>query len=99
LPYRKAVRTVTVVAGAAIVVAVAGNFGTAVAARDNCRRIDNLYDRVRMNAIRNYAELDEQGRLLGIKITPELRQRAREDRDRTVRQYAPLECSIWIWHR
>lgn len=82
---------------AAVFAALLGNLSNAVAARDNCRNIDDLYTRVRDNANRSFDELPQNARLLGIKLTPAAIHKARMNRDRTLKQYAPLNCSIWLW--
>ena len=78
-------------------VALLGNLATASAGRDNCRRIDALYTRVRENSQRSFQELRQNAELLGIKVTPELVAKARADRDRRLREYAPIECSFLPW--
>ena len=88
-----------IVAGVAVAAAVAGNVGTAFAARENCRRIDQLYTRVRENAVRTHNELPKTAALLGIVITEQVRMESETRRDRTLEEYAPINCSIWIWHR
>lgn len=81
----------------AVMAALVGNLGTAVAARDNCRRIDALYERVRESAVRSFEELPRNAELLGIELTPEAIAQARRQRDRTLAEYAPITCSIWFW--
>lgn len=87
----------TIIAAGALIVSLLANLSTAASARENCRRVDALYTRVRDNANRSFAELPQNAKLLGVKVTPELVEKARADRDRTLRAYAPITCSIWVW--
>ena len=87
----------TAAAFSALAVSLLGNVSTAFAGRENCRRIDSLYSTRRASAIRSFDQIHENARLLGIKLTPELLAKARNDRDRTLREYAPLHCSVFPW--
>lgn len=61
-------------------------------AKQDCLEIESLKKIQRDNAIDNYRKLDRNGRLLHITITPELRRTAREERDATLRKFAPEPC-------
>ena len=87
----------TVAALAALAASLLGNVSTAFAGRENCRHIDQLYSARRASAIRSFDQIHENARLLGIKLTPELLAKARHDRDMTLRDYAPLHCSVFPW--
>lgn len=87
----------TVIAAGALIVSLLGNLSTALAARENCHRTDDVYTRIRQNAVRSFRELPQNAKLLGIKVTPELVAKAKANRDRTLRTYKPLTCSILPW--
>jgi hypothetical protein len=87
----------TLVALCALIAALAGNLGTAVAARENCRQIEALKEQVRLGAERSLRELPRNAELLGIELTPAAIEQARQQRDRTLVEFAPRRCSIWIW--
>lgn len=57
-----------------------------------CKEIEGLKTLVRTNAIDNYAKLDQNGKLLGITITPELRETAKAELDHKLEQYAEKPC-------
>lgn len=57
-----------------------------------CLDIEKLKKIQRDDALKNYRQLDRNGKLLGIKITPELRKAAKEDRDDKLRKFAPKDC-------
>jgi len=59
---------------------------------ENCRDIEDLKGRVRTKVTEDYANLDRNGVLLGITITPALRRQALHDRNETLRKYAPEPC-------
>lgn len=58
----------------------------------NCRQTELLKDRVRMRARQDFNNLDANAKLLGIKVTPQLRQKAKEARNQTLSDYAPQAC-------
>ena len=58
----------------------------------NCNDIEDLKSRVRLRAQEDYANLDRNGDLLGIKITAALRAQALHDKNETLRKYAPEAC-------
>lgn len=58
----------------------------------NCKEIEGLKQRVRDDAIDRYTKLDQNGKLLGITITPEIRRVARAGLDHTLSQYAEQPC-------
>jgi hypothetical protein len=58
----------------------------------NCRQIEALKARFRSQAHENYARLEQDARLLGITLTPELREAARQGRDRTLLRFAESDC-------
>ncbi len=57
-----------------------------------CHEIESLKTRVRVRVTDDFANLDRNGRLLGITITPELRAQAKTDRDATLERYAAQPC-------
>lgn len=62
----------------------------------NCQQLNVLKANVRQDAIDNYNHLDRNGKLLGIKITPELRNQARIDKENTLEKYKAVDCSIIV---
>lgn len=58
----------------------------------NCADIEALKSQFRRQAIESFAALDRNGRLLGIRITPEVRAAARESRDRTLQRFRSKRC-------
>ena len=101
----------------AMSVALLGNVTVLAKAQNNCTSIEKLNARVRENAQIKYTEakteaaesiasLDEEARLLGIVVTPELRARVASDanariekakleRDRLWKQYAADKCPFF----
>lgn len=90
-----------------LIVAIAGGVATLIGAnyvgtndrsrieevaRDLCETTEKLKAQHRLEALEDYENLDRNGRLLGIEITPELRATARESRDATLRRFAPSDC-------
>jgi len=59
---------------------------------ENCQEIEALKGRVRDRVNEDYRNLDRNGKLLGITITPELRAQAKADRDATLKRYSPQSC-------
>lgn len=59
---------------------------------DFCLKIQKLYKARRDEAIENYRHLDRNGRLLGIRVSPELRRTARQARDETLRRFKKQKC-------
>jgi len=59
---------------------------------ENCQEIEALKGRVRARVNEDYRNLDRNGKLLGITITPELRAQAKADRDATLKRYSPQSC-------
>lgn len=58
----------------------------------NCQKIEALKAQFREQAIQNYERLDHDAELLGIELTPELREAAKQGRDRTLRRFAETDC-------
>lgn len=58
----------------------------------NCQSIEALKKQFRQQAIENYERLDVNAKLLGVTVTPELREAAKVGRDRTLRRFAHTEC-------
>jgi hypothetical protein len=58
----------------------------------NCQQIEALKTEFREQARERFQNLDRDGRLLGIEITPELRAQAARSRDRTLARFAAREC-------
>ena len=63
----------------------------ALAAR-NCMSIEALKTQFREQAIEGYQNLERDARLLGVVLTPELRQAAVESRDKKLARFAAREC-------
>lgn len=61
-------------------------------ARSNCEQIEELKTEFREEAVEDFKNLERNGRLLGIEITPDLRATALFERDRTLTRFAPAEC-------
>ena len=59
----------------------------------NCMTIEALKAQFRLQATENYERLDENARLLGITVTPELRAAAKVGRDRTLGRFAAEQCN------
>ncbi len=57
-----------------------------------CHEIEALKARVRARVNEDYRNLDRNGKLLDITITPELRAQAKADRDATLKRYAAQSC-------
>lgn len=62
----------------------------------SCVNIESLKSRVRIRAIEDFKHLDANGKLLGIKITPQLRAEAKKQRDRTLADYAAQSCGSYF---
>lgn len=62
-----------------------------VSLRD-CQEIEKLKKAQRDAAILNFKNLDKNAALLGIRVTPQLREAAKEGRDATLRRFAPGPC-------
>lgn len=62
-------------------------------AHHNCVQIESIKKRVRQRAIDDYNHLPATAKLLNLKVTPELRAKAKETRDNTLNTYAPQHCS------
>lgn len=60
--------------------------------RQNCVSIEALKAEFRKEAIENFKRLDENAELLGIEVTPKLREAARKSRDAKLRRFAPIDC-------
>jgi hypothetical protein len=60
--------------------------------RLNCQQIEALKAEFREQALERYQNLDRDGRLLGIEITPELREQAARSRNKTLARFAAREC-------
>lgn len=59
---------------------------------DLCERIRALFAARRQEAIQNYRNLERDARLLGIKVTPELREASRRARDMTLERFRDEKC-------
>jgi hypothetical protein len=59
---------------------------------NQCVSIENLKRGEREGARESYRNLDRNGKLLGIKITPELRKQALEDRNTKLARFRELPC-------
>lgn len=57
-----------------------------------CRQIEELKTGFRRQAVENFANLERNAELLGIVLTPALREQAEIDRNRTLDRYAAREC-------
>lgn len=57
-----------------------------------CVQVELLKTGFRQDAIDNYKHLDRNGKLLNIKITPQLRKAAKESLNATLKRYAPDPC-------
>ena len=60
--------------------------------RVNCLNIEALKTQVRADARNDFRNLDRNGRLLHIKITKEIRDTARQERDQKLKNYAAGSC-------
>ena len=58
----------------------------------NCVAIEDLKLAQRQEAILNFKQLDRNGKLLHIKITPEIRRVAKQARDRRLHRFASKPC-------
>lgn len=61
-------------------------------ARTNCMQIEALKTQFRNQAVQSYRHLEQNARILGIEVTPELRQEAQRGRDEALRRFARSEC-------
>lgn len=61
-------------------------------ARQNCEQVEALKTEFRDQAVESFANLDRNVRLLGIELTPEAREVAKQGRDATLRRFAPTDC-------
>lgn len=57
-----------------------------------CVQIEALKTAQRTAANENYQKLDQNAKLLGIKVTPELRAAAKHNWVQTLRRFAPHNC-------
>lgn len=57
-----------------------------------CRQIEKLKAEFRLQADENFARLEQNAALLQIELTPELREQARLDYERTLKRFASAEC-------
>lgn len=64
----------------------------AAVALQDCHEIEALKKAQRDKAIDDYQHLDVNAKLLGIKVTPELRRAAADARDTALRRFAPEAC-------
>ena len=81
----------------AMMAAIVGNLGTAVAARDNCRTNEALKARVRANAIRSLEELPQNLSFIGVQVNQKLATNAIQNRNRTLHEFRPRHCSVMLW--
>lgn len=103
---------------AALMIAMSGSLTLASAAQNNCQNIEALNERVRANAKNSYNEtvieqdlrletLEEDAALLGIVVTPQLRERVAEEvaaekakalaaREDALREFPPRDCPFLL---
>lgn len=60
--------------------------------RHNCQQTELLKQRVRTRAVEDYKNLPKTLKLLHLKETPEIRAKAKEQRDRLLNDYAAQKC-------
>ncbi len=120
MPYTKLLALTALAAAiASLLIAMSGSITVAASAKRNCQDIEKLNTRVRQNSKERYKNevreanesvknLDENAKLLGITVTPELRERvtreaerdkrqALSDKRRTLTQYAAKQCPFLLW--
>lgn len=61
-------------------------------ARENCLQIEELKREQRAEAILSYRHLARSLRLLGVEVTPEIREASRMMRDRRLRRFEAHDC-------
>lgn len=59
----------------------------------NCSQIELIKTRVRKNAIDSYKKLPQTAKLIGVKVTPELRRVALGQEQRTLDEYSASRCA------
>lgn len=85
-------KIVIILLGLLVLVVLSGGLLAANNQRHNCEAVEKLKAQFRIEANESYANLDRDGKLLGIKITDELRDQARRNRDATLERFKATEC-------